>query len=150
MMVAALVGPGCAEQSGRVKEYPSLEAPSQNAKKMFEQRCLQASEKIYKQALNVEGVMLMKLRGTKLNLSDQYALDDPYGSDLVGEGYIKSFFREFYISSGVKSDFGPKSSSRIAYEFVEAVDVSNGKLYRYNGVIEEPWVNDKTYLKGYK
>ncbi|RSZ58863.1 hypothetical protein HF313_26095 [Massilia atriviolacea] len=34
----------------------------------------------------VEGVNLVKLRGVWLNLSDQYELDDPYGSDLVSEG----------------------------------------------------------------
>ncbi|WP_157778534.1 hypothetical protein [Massilia violaceinigra] len=153
MIVIALLGTGCV-QSQRVvvpKEIDLAETSARTASRMFELHCLKAGEKIHRKIQNVEGVRLLRLRGNKLNLSDQYALDDPYGSDLVDKGYIESFLRDFYIVNRIKPDVsGPNSPPRVAYHFVEAIDPVDGKLYRYTGAVDEPWLRNKAYLKGHK
>ncbi|RSZ58862.1 hypothetical protein EJB06_10995 [Massilia atriviolacea] len=153
MIIMMIIGGGCAgkQQGTLTNERIALYKSSHVADRMFEQRCLGSGEKIYKQILNVEGVRLLKLRGEKLNFSDQYVLDDPYGSDLAGDGYIKSFFRDFYIVNRIKPtittlDYPP----RFAYNFVEVMDDSDGKIYRYTGSIDEPWLRNKAYLKGHR
>jgi hypothetical protein len=64
---------------------------AQKAQALFQERCKSAGEKIYRTADNVEGVLLMKLRPSEINYGDQYRMDDPYGRDLGGEGYLETF-----------------------------------------------------------
>ena len=66
------------------------------AEAMFQERCKTAGEKIYRTVDNVDGIFLLKLRPQRRNLSNQFALDDPYGKDLGGDGYIVSFLRGSY------------------------------------------------------
>jgi hypothetical protein len=117
------------------------------AEAMFQERCKTAGEKIFRAAKSVEGIFLMKLRLVR-NFSDQFALDDPYGRDLVGEGYIETFLRGSYQANTRGVDV-PGAPPRTGYLFVEAIDVNDGNRYRYTGRIEEPWQNDKKFLKGY-
>lgn len=65
----------------------------QVAEAMFRERCRSAGETIHRRAENVEGILLMKLRPGAINYAQQFAMDDPYGSDLGGDGYIISFLR---------------------------------------------------------
>ncbi|MCM8621828.1 MAG: hypothetical protein NFW16_08820, partial [Candidatus Accumulibacter sp.] len=121
----------------------------QTAEAMFQDRCKKAGVTIHRTAENVEGVFLMKLRPDKINFGEQFTLDDPYGSDLDGDGYIVSFLRGSY-QANTRGTPAPGSPPRLGYLYVEAVDPKDGKRYRYTGRIEEPWQFDKSYLKGYK
>jgi|APTNR8051073442_1049403.scaffolds.fasta_scaffold35249_2 hypothetical protein len=102
----------------------------QIAEQMFQERCKKAGEFIYRTAENVEGVFLMKLRPKGMNYDDQFAMDDPYGRDLGGEGYIQSFLRGFETR---QAQFAPGSPPRLGYLYVEAIDPKDGKRYRYTG-----------------
>ncbi|MES2637366.1 MAG: hypothetical protein V4605_08575 [Pseudomonadota bacterium] len=118
------------------------------ARAMFAKRCETAGEKIYRKADDVEGIFILKLRPNDLNSGDQFALDDPYGSDYSGNGYIETFIRGSYqatVTGGKKDELRP----RLGYLYADAVDPKNGLRYRYTGRIEEPWQKDKSYLKGY-
>lgn len=106
----------------------------QIAEAMFQERCKKSGESIYRTAENVEGVFLMKLRPNKINYGDQYLLDDPYGRDLGGEGYIQSFVRGFETR---QAQFAPGSPPRRGYNYVEAIDPKDGKRYRFTGGMKE-------------
>lgn len=118
------------------------------ARKIFEDHCKTSGEKIYKNVSNVDGVYLLKLRREGINYSDQFALDDPYGLDLLGaKGYITSFLRGSFQANVTTAPTysGPK---RIGYFYVDAVDDADGKIHRYSSSINQPWLKDKSYLKG--
>lgn len=100
------------------------------AEAMFQERCKKSGEFIHRTAENVEGIFLMKLRPREINYGDQYKMDDPYGRDLGGEGYIQSFVRGFETR---QAQFAPGSPPRFGYRYVEAVDPIDGKRYRYTG-----------------
>lgn len=117
------------------------------AKALFAERCKSSGEKIYKTVEDVEGVLLMKVRPEKPNLDNQYLLDDPYGHDLGGRGYIASFLRGHYQANN--KGISPNAPSRVGYQYVETEDPQSGQRYRYTGRLEEPWLTDKNYLKGY-
>lgn len=105
------------------------------AEAMFQERCKIAGEKIYRTAENVEGVFLMKLRPFGINYGNQFAMTDPYGRDLGGDGYIESFVRgEFQAThSGTPRAGAP---SRIGYPYVEVIDSTDGKRYRFTGSVK--------------
>lgn len=136
---------GCTSKQN-VKQERSTAAAT-----MFEKRCKVAGEFIHKTMADVDGVYLLKLRPEKINYSEQYTLDDPYGRDHAGEGYIRSFLRGAYktevtLPKILPLNFPPHN----AYEFVDVMDTSDGKRYRYTGRIEEPGLTKKEYLPGYK
>lgn len=115
----------------------SVPRPSERqikAQAMFEARCKTAGEKIHKTVENVEGIYLLKIRPNKINFDDQFRMDDPYGRDLGGNGYVETFLRGSYRKA-VAHEHDPPS---IGFEFVEAIDLADGKKYRYTGRIEEP------------
>jgi hypothetical protein len=100
------------------------------AEAMFAERCKKAGVFIHRTADNVEGVFLMKIRPKEINYGDQYNLDDPYGRDLGGDGYILNFLRGFETR---QAQFAPGSPSRYGYHYVEAIDPKDGQRYRYTG-----------------
>lgn len=107
------------------------------AQALFQERCKSAGVKIYRTAENVESVLLMKVRPAAVNNGDQFSMDDPYGSDFGGTGYIESF---------VQRDPQPAravSPVRIGYPYVEAIDSESGKRYRYSAQEEEPTQTDE-------
>lgn len=114
---------------------------------MWRERCKSSGEFIHRKATGVEGIMLLKLR-PPMNPWDQYLLSDPYGKDLDGEGYIQTFLRGAYRANN--TDIPEGGPRRLAYKWVDAVDPKDGVLYRYTGGIEEPWIRDKNFLKGYQ
>jgi hypothetical protein len=117
----------------------------QRAEAMFAERCKTAGETIKRTVENVEGIYLLKLRPEWLNRGDQFAMDDPYGSDTGGDGYIKNFL----FGRNDKGSIAHEHLVSIGYRYVEANDPKDGKRYRYTGRVEEPWQRDKHYLKGY-
>lgn len=114
---------------------------------LFDERCKSAGEKIHKTVEDVEGIFLMKVRPANANHGNQFALDDPYGSDSGGETYIKTFFAEYYQ---VPANPPPGWNPRLGYSYVEAIDPQDGVRYRYTGRIDEPWRYDDSYSKTYK
>lgn len=114
---------------------------------MWQERCKKSGEFIYRKATDVAGIMLLKLRPS-WNPWDQYLLSDPYGTDLSGEGYIQTFLRGDYRANN--TDIPEGDPPRRAYHWVDAVDPKDGVLYRYTGEIVEPWIRDKSFLKGYR
>jgi len=129
--------------------YPSPEELQEKrerlakAEAMFQERCKKAGEFIYRTAENVEGIFLLKLRPDRINKRDQYEMDDPYGSDLGGDAYIRLFLR-------ARNDEGHLDSMKVGgYGYADAIDPDDGKRYRYTGRMDEPWQRDKSYEEGY-
>ena len=136
---------GCAGMMTEAAQREEARARLAKADAMFQERCKKAGEFIHRTAENVDGIFLLKLRvGT--NYRDQYRMDDPYGRDLDGEGYIQTFVRGFETR---QAQFAPGAPNRFGYLYVDAIDPKDGKRYRYTGRIEEPWQTNKSYLKGY-
>lgn len=119
----------------------------QVAEAMFQERCKTAGEKVSRTVNDVEGILLMKLRPEQQNFSNLFALEDPYGRDLGGKGYIESFIYGEYQATHHGGPATPMLNAppRIGYSFVEAVDPQDGKRYRYTGRIDQPWLRDKRY-----
>jgi len=110
------------------------------AERRFQEHCKKAGEFIYKTVDNVEGILVMKERSSKINFGDQFTMDDPYGFDVSGDGYIAHFLLDkdekgSLVYSGVKR----------GYRYAEVIDSVDGKRYRYTGRIDQPWLHDKRY-----
>ena len=121
------------------QKAPDAAAPKSRlatAEAMFQERCKTAGEKIYRTAENVEGIFLMKLRPKGINYGDQFKMDDPYGRDLDGEGYIETFVRGSYELMRPKNP-RPGWPPRLGYRYVEALDPKDGMRYRYTGAIKD-------------
>lgn len=114
------------------------------AEAMFAERCKKSGEFIRRTADNVEGIFLMKLRPNDINYGDQYKLDDPYGRDLGGDGYIESFAKGSFQANN-RGPLNPGSPEYRGYRYVEALDPKDGKRYRYTGRIDQPSLRDKRY-----
>jgi hypothetical protein len=125
------------------QERDAARARYQKAEAMFEERCKKAGVFIRRTAENVEGVFLLKLRPEGSNYGDQYRMDDPYGRDLDGEGYIKTFIQGNYDSMRPK-ETRPGWPLRIGYRYVDAIDPEDGKRYRYTGSIKAVRKQDTT------
>lgn len=124
------------------------------AKQLFERRCASAGERIIEQVQDVDGFLLMKLRPRAVNYGTQYRLDDPYGDDLGGEGYIKSFLSAHFDLDGAYRHLAigrAKLAKRrqAGYEFVEAIDPKDGRRYRYTGFVEQPSLKNSNYSPNY-
>lgn len=140
----ALVLSACSSAPSR----HALGARLAKAEAMFAERCKRSGEFIHRTVEDVEGVYLLKVRPRGINYDNQFELDDPYGSDLGGDGYITSFVRGSY-QANMRGMPAPGSPPRVGYRFVEAIDPKDGQRYRYTGRLEEPWQRDKSFLKGY-
>ena len=111
------------------------------AEAMFAERCKTAGEKIYRTAENVEGIFLMKIRPKEINYGDQFKMDDPYGRDVGGDGYLMNFL----LGRDPRGSIVEKGQVRNGYTYVEAVDQKDGKRYRYTGRMDQPSLRDKRY-----
>jgi hypothetical protein len=122
----------------------------QTAMAMFNERCKKAGEFIHRTVTGVDGILLMKVRPDSINFDKQFAMTDPYGHDFVGEDYMAAFLRGFYAQNSGGAALPPGVAPElVGYEYVEAVDPHDGVRYRYTGRIEEPWLTNKSYLKGH-
>jgi len=130
------------EVQQRVDHYRTAEA-------MFQERCKKSGEFIHRTEENVEGILLMKMRPSEINYGDQYRMDDPYGRDLGGDGYIESFIRgEFQAThTGIGR---PGSPQYIGYLYVDVLDPKDGQRYRYTGRMDEPWKTNPRALEGHR
>jgi len=99
------------------------------AKAMFAERCKKSGTFIHRTVEGVDGVYLLKLRPKELNYGDQFRMDDPYGSGVRGQGYIEVFL----LGRNAKGSLVETGETIRAYSYVEAVDLEDGKRYRYTG-----------------
>ena len=121
---------------GACSSSPSAAQPSERQAKamaMWQERCKTAGEKIYKTVENVEGVYLMKLRLVDANYGDQFKMDDPYGHDLDGAAYLRSFIQGHYSANHIGTPIAGSSSQPKGYPYVEAIDPEDGQRYHYTG-----------------
>ncbi|WP_139826259.1 hypothetical protein [Derxia lacustris] len=133
---------------GGMLERREARIRSETAYAMWQERCKKSGEFIYRTVDEVEGVYLLKVRPEELNFGNQFELSDPYGKDMGGDGYIKSFLRNSY-RRGKEAPESKESFPRLGYHYVEAEEQNNGKLYRYTGRIDEPWKTNSAALEGY-
>ena len=110
----------------------------------FKAYCQKAGVKINRVVEDVEGVYLMKVR-TGRNQNNQYAMDDPYGDDAIGDRYIGTFLK----GRDKNGTFVDGAEDLPGYRFVEAIDPKDGKLYRFTAHIEWPGLTDPSYAKDY-
>jgi hypothetical protein len=118
------------------------------AKALFDEHCKKAGVFVHRTVKDVDGILVMKLRPNYVNYGRQFEMDDPFGRDHFGEGYLQSFLRGSYQAE-TSGQLPPGSPPRFGYRYVEAVDPTDGVRYRYTGRVEEPWQKNKSYLKGY-
>ena len=107
----------------RAYEYKQRYA---KAKALFDERCKTAGEKIYRTVDGVEGVFLMKMRYDHFNLSNQYELDDPYGSDHYGDAYPASMLW------GKGGQTGDANYEWFGYKSVVSKSASDSSLIKYS------------------
>ena len=122
--------------SGHLAETSNSRDPKARlarAEAIFQERCKTAGEKIYRTAEDVEGVFLMKVRPSEINYSDQFKMDDPYGRDVGGEGYISNFL----MGRDAKKSLVNSNALTKGYSYVEILDLADGKRYRYTGSVRE-------------
>lgn len=128
-LLAVCVMPASAQ---KVKTAEEVRNRLQIAEEIFRERCKTAGEKIFKNVDNVNSIFLVKLRPKKVNFSDQFTLDDPYGSDTGGDGYIENFLRGRPFSGSITH----KQITRNGYQYIETIDPKDGKRYRYTGSVK--------------
>lgn len=110
------------------------------AEAMFQERCKKSGEFIHKTAENVAGILLMKLRSKEINYGDQYKMDDPYGRDVGGDGYITNFL----LSRDVRGSLVERNGATNGYRYIDAIDSNDGKRYRYTGSMKVVGKKDAT------
>jgi len=126
--------------------------PLDTARAIFVQRCSSAGERIHKTVEDVDGIFLLKLRPPLLNFSNQFRLDDPYGRDYLGEGYIRSFLQANHELPAELARLKGRAytpDAQIGYAFVEAENPTDGKRYRYTAFIDQPGKADPRFSLQY-
>ena len=136
LFAAALLLGACGSVTPPSSAPPPVNERLARAEAMFKERCQKAGEKIYRTADNVDGVFLLKVRPKEFAFANQFLLNDPYGRDLGGDGYIESFLRGSFQATH-RGTPAPGSPPRIGYHYVEAIDPADGKRYRYTGSMKE-------------
>ncbi len=123
---------GCATEASTADAKGRLAT----ARALFSKRCETAGEKIHRTVDEVEGVILLKLREKSEDVDSQFVLDDQYGNDLNGTGYISTFLRGSYQAS-TKGTPRPGSPPRLGYLYTDAINPKDGIRYRYTGGVRE-------------
>lgn len=122
---------GPLEAEAAIRKAPEFQARYEKAEALFKKRCETAGEFIYKTVPNVKGVVWMRWRSKSVRDSDQFEMNDPYGSTCSGEWCIRSLLvatqgYELLQKAQMKPTLG-----RVGYDFVEAADPETGQKYRY-------------------
>jgi hypothetical protein len=130
---------------------PVVSEMAKQAEALFKLHCTRAGETIKRTVNDVEGIALLKGRPGNINFSDQYVMDDPYGSDLGGDAYIESFLKakhEMYrrYAALLKEPPAPNPNELIGYGYVDMVDPVGGDRTRYTAYVSQPGKTDPRYL----
>lgn len=130
-LFAAFPGRWAWEVQLRVERYKTAEV-------MFQERCKKSGEFIRRTVPNVDGFTLLKLRPEDYSPYMQDAVD-PYGYDFDW-GYKDKpppYIGTFLIGKDDKGNYQEiMPTTESGYRFVEAVDSSDGKRYRYTGSVK--------------
>ena len=129
LLFAALVATACAGGPGGTSAQRERLVV---AEKLFAERCKKSGVFIHRTAENVEGIFLMKQRGDRINYGDQYLMDDPYGADVSGDGYVVNFL----LGRNARGSLVEQNSVKLGYRYVEAIDPKDGQRYRYTGSVK--------------
>ena len=127
---------------------------AQRAKALFKLHCTRAGETIKRTVTDVEGIVLLKGRPEEINYSNQFLMDDPYGSDLGGDAYIRSFLKAThepphrYAALLIHPPtFDPNEP--IGFDYVDMADSVSGTRYRYTAYVDQPGKTDPKFSPDY-
>lgn len=135
VLMACTTACSSTEEAARQKDEARVR--QETAMQMWQERCKKSGEKIYKTVDGVEGIFLIKVRPDRdLNYSDQFRLNDPYGSDVEGDGYIGRFLRGGSQDRDNRPPPAELNLSARGYKYVEAKNPADGITYRYTGQIK--------------
>jgi len=135
----------CSSTEEAAKQKNEARVRQETAMRMWQERCKQAGERIHKTVDDVDGVFLLKIRPTKdLNYGDQFLLNDPYGNDVKGDGYISLFLRGGNIDRDKRAPAAGLKIQDRGYQFVETNDTEDGKIYKYIGKTKIVGEKDRT------
>lgn len=133
---------------------------------LWERKCkTEAGEKIYRKVEDVEGITLLKVRppAGENEWHDRMWPGAAFAREATADGFIESFlgYEEAFgpdgkprpitptTRGGINTSFKAGPKEHPGYRFVDVVDSSNGERNRYVIRYDEPWQQDKTWLKGY-
>jgi len=130
---------------------PVASEKAQHAEALFKLHCATAGEKIKRTVKDVEGIFLLKGRPKNTNFSDQFVMDDPYGSDFGGDGYIKGFLKAEHelpkrYAAQRKDAPAIDPNDPIGFDYVEMADPHGSGRFRYTAHVYQPGKTDPTYL----
>lgn len=179
LLTLALAGAllvGCQATSAPIRAQEpgalGIQERVQRGKALFDEKCRTvAGEKIYRTVPEVEGVLLLKVRRQvgERQWADKMWSGAAFAGEPTEDGFLNSFLgaevplghppsSPYFgkpISEKMRGSITPKAPKdlrpidRPGYRYVDVIDEIDGKRYRYTGRWEEPWKNDKSYLKGY-
>ncbi len=112
---------------------PGKGAHTERALQIMAERCRVAGEYIHSTVRDVDGIVLLKPRVPDLDFSDQYLMNDPYGRDGDGKGYIVRFLRGESRQLGVAKEGEPQ---RKGYKYVQARETDGSDWKNYTGAVE--------------
>lgn len=166
-LALVLAASGCQSVSN-TPQNPEVVAMAKAGKAYFEEKCKTvAGEKIYRTVLDVEGVLLMKVRPrkTETELQDPMWPGAAFALEATGDEYINTFLgyehgHEYKPSEWpVGKVIPPEKRGYIqpdkrpgglpGYRYVDVMDGKDGQRVRVTQRSDEPWQYDKAYLKGY-
>jgi hypothetical protein len=121
---------------------------------LFKLHCATAGETIKRTVRDIDGIFLLKGRPDKINFSDQFLMDDPYGRDLGGDAYIESFLKARHEPGRRYAALLKKKPLRdpaepIGYDYVDMADAVNGLEYRYTAYVDQPGKTDPKFALDY-
>lgn len=127
--------PKAAERAAYLESIKKAEA-------LYKERCATvAGERIYRKVEGVEGVLLMKVRPawSDRNLADPNWPGAAFALEATGNEYIETFLGYEHplkssvgLRGDVSTDRGGKDSIP-GYRYVDVIDETDGKRYRYTG-----------------
>jgi hypothetical protein len=120
------------------------------AKRLFDERCKTAGEKIYRTVENVEVIQLLKVRP---RAGDGVGTDPMYpGAALFSEGgqedYISDFLRyemKDALNPNKRGQLADKPTPLPGYRAVEVREESDGKLYAYTKIYDAVNISPAAY-----
>ena len=133
-----------------VARAPVVSEKAQRAEALFKLHCSTAGETIKRTVMDVEGIFVLKGRADKINFSDQFLMDDPYGRDLGGSAYIESFLKADHelvrrYAALLKNPPKPDPNEPVGYDYVDMTDPLGGVRARYTAYVNQPGKTDPRY-----
>lgn len=149
VVVAFGIWPAAALYQTRIKNNKTDERQKERltlAARQFALRCENAGEMVNVSPIKVNGIALMRWRGPSAELEGQFNMKDPYGHDCSGEDCLKRLVR---VTGGWDLNKEEALLYAQGYDFVEALDQSDGKIYRYTAAISVVAVRTPDQVKQY-